>query len=100
MRQKLGVAWMTWGACSPRKSWKVYGSKRTSAGTASTDAPTVSGSSISAMEMSKDRAVAATIVSPATSPGVDASPARRSSRDVCETMTPFGRPVEPEVYMT
>ena len=63
-------------------------------------APTVKGKNSSSTEISKDVVVTATSVSSVLRPGSRAILDKKLTTQLCGTMTPLGRPVEPEVYNT
>nr|WP_314413679.1 hypothetical protein [Streptomyces sp. DSM 40484] len=65
-----------------------------------TRAPDTSGNHNSSPAMSKPGVVTASSTSPAPSPGRSAIADRKLARLPCVTCTPFGRPVDPDVYNT
>ena len=85
------------GRNSATAAAKIAGSAPVPAGAAISAPPTVSGTSSSAIEMSKDGAVIDMIESCGPKPGTLVKAASRSSSASWLMITPFGRPVEPEV---
>ena len=59
--------------------------------------PRASDQKISSTEMSKDRLVTASQASPSARGMTASMPAKKLATLRCSTMTPLGRPVEPEV---
>ncbi len=66
----------------------------------STRPPATSGSRSSSTETSKERVLTASRVSPAPKPSSVCIERRKLATAPCRIITPLGRPVEPEVYIT
>jgi hypothetical protein len=62
--------------------------------------PVISGRNSSTAEMSNDADVCASHVSPGPASSRSRNASSRLASWACGTSTPFGRPVEPEVYST
>jgi hypothetical protein len=97
MRQVAGVACSILASVSSSRRMSRYASDACSLVQSATRAPTLSGSHSSRPAMSNEIVVTATSVSPAATPGVRCIDPMKLASARCETPTPFGVPVEPDV---
>ncbi len=96
-RQVAGVACITVAPEPANRRASATPSAATSRLAITTRPPTISGSKISATAISNESVVTASIVSVALSDGRDAIELSRLTTDRCDTSTPFGWAVEPDV---
>jgi hypothetical protein len=100
MRKVEGVAWRAVIPALSRRSRSWAPSTAAAAEASSSEAPRVSGSHSSRPAMSKDRLVTASRRSARVSPGWRAMASRKLITARWGMATAFGRPVEPEVWIT
>lgn len=96
--QVAGVAWTTVTGAASSSFASRAPSRAVSRSTTRTVAPHASGTSSSSTAMSKEAVVTAATVSPAVSSSLRTMSRAKLASARCGTVTPFGRPVEPEVY--
>ncbi len=100
MRHVAGVACMIDGRHAVIRWMSLAGSPTSARLASSTRAPTINGRYSSSPQMSKDSVVTERTVSRSLQPGVSRIAHRKLVSARCGTSTPFGCPVEPEVYRT
>ncbi|SFY52140.1 hypothetical protein STEPF1_05410 [Streptomyces sp. F-1] len=99
-RHSPGVAWRTETPCARISRPSRAGSRTASRSATTTVAPDTSGRNTSSREMSNPNVVTASHRSPSVRAICEPMDHRKLRSAPCGTITPLGRPVEPEVYRT
>ena len=99
MLQNEGVPWITDILFSSIRRVSARLSVRSSEPAITIVAPFANGTNNSNTDMSKERVTTANRISLSDIPGLTDMLFIRLTTDLCRTLTPFGLPVEPEVYI-